>query len=201
MKFSVSDLKRLRVPLAACLGLVLAGAGCYFAADSYLAETKDVRAATAAQRSEVQARLSRATDEEREIRANLQQYKALAARGIIGDEKRLDWVDSIAAIKNQRQLFNISYDIEAQRPLDYPGFAAGSGVDFMVSRMKINLQLLHEQDLLDFIDDLAKRGKSYLSVRSCNVQRLDRSAAGTSLSPRLNAECILDMVTIRNKPA
>jgi hypothetical protein len=201
VKLPGSDLKRLALPIGACLGLVLAGAACYFAADSYRTETQEMRAATAAQRSEVQSKLSRATEEEREIRENLQQYKALVARGIIGEEKRLDWVDDIAAIKTARHLFNIHYDIDAQRALDYPGFAAGSGVNFMVSRMKIEMQLLHEEDLLNFIDDLAKRGKSYVSVRSCNVLRVDRAAAGTSLSPRLRAECILDLITIRNKPA
>jgi len=201
MKLTGSELRRLTLPIGVCLGLVVAGAACYFTADGYRTETQAMQAATAARRSEVQSKLARATEEEREILENVHQYNALVARGIIGEEKRLDWIDDIAAIKNARQLFNIRYDIDAQRALDYPGFAAGSGVDFMVSRMKIDMQLLHEEDLLNFIDDLAKRGKSYLSVRSCNVLRLDRAAAGTLLSPRLRAECTLDLITIRNKPA
>jgi hypothetical protein len=203
MKLGASDLKRLRLPLAAFVVLALAGAACYFAADDYLQETKKLAAATTAQRSEVQTKLASANEEEREIKANLQQYQALAARGIIGEEKRLDWVDTITAIKNERHLFNIGYSIEPQKPLDYPGFAPG-GVNFMVSRVKIEIQLLHEEDLLNFIDDLAKRGRSYLAVRSCDVKRIDRgsSGAGTTLAPRLQASCGFDLITIRhNKPA
>lgn len=202
MKLGASDLKQLRLPLAACVALTLAGVACYLAADDYLRETKKLGAATSAQRAEVQTRLASTNEEEREIRANLQQYQALAARGIVGEEKRLDWIDTITAIKNERRLFSIGYSIEPQKELDYPGFAPGGGVKFVVSRVKIEMQLLHEEDLLNFIDDLAKRGRSYLSVRSCDVQRADRGSGGTTLAPRLRATCVFDLITIRhNKPA
>ena len=203
MKLGASDLKRLRLPLAAGVVLTLAGVACYFAIDDYLQQTKKLGAATSAQRSEVQAKLASATEEEREIKASLQQYQALAARGILGEEERLDWIDTITAIKNERQLFSIGYSIEPQKPLDYPGFTPGGGVNFVVSRVKIDIQLLHEEDLLNFIDDLAKRGRSYLAVRNCDVQRVDRGGgAGTTLAPRLKAACVFDLITIRhNKPA
>ena len=202
MKLGANDFKRLSLPMAACVALAAAGVACYFAADKYLQETKTLAAATTAQRAEVQAKLASATEEEREIRANLQQYQALVARGIIGDEKRLDWIDTITAIKNERRLFNINYSIEAQKELEYPGFTVGGGVNFVVSRTKIEMQLLHEEDLLNFIDDLTKRGRSYLSVRSCDVLRLERGSGGTTLAPRLQAACVFDLITIRlNKPA
>jgi hypothetical protein len=204
MKLGASDLKRLRLPLAAFVVLALAGVASYFAAGDYLQETKKLGVTTTAQRAEVQTKLASANEEEREIKANLQQYQALAARGILGEEKRLDWIDTITAIKNERRLFNIGYSIEPQKELDYPGFAPGGGVKFEFSRVKIEMQLLHEEDLLNFIDDLAKRGRSYLAVRSCDVKRIDRgsSGAGTTLAPRLQASCVFDLITIRhNKPA
>jgi hypothetical protein len=202
MKFGASDLKRLRLPVAACVALALAGAACYFAADDYLQETKKLGASASAQRAEVQAKLASANEEEREIKANLQQYQALAARGIIGEEKRLDWIDTITAIKNERRLFNINYSIEPQRALDYPRFGAGGGVNFVASRVKMDIQLLHEEDLLNFIDDLTKRGKSYLSARSCDVRRAELGSGGTTLASRLQAACVFDLITIRhNKPA
>lgn len=202
MKFGAQDLKQLRLPVAACLALGLAGAACYFAADRYLQDTKKQRAAISAQRIEVQGKLDRANEEEREIKANLQQYRALEARGITGAESRLDWVDTLTAIKNERRLFNITYSIEPQKLLDYPGFGTGSGVYFMNSRVRINLQLLHEEDLLNVIDDLIKRSRLYLSVRSCSIQRTARAGGGTTLAPRLQADCVFDLITIRHtKPA
>ena len=202
MKLRAGDLKWLRLPMATCLVLVLSSVACYLAAGDYLQETKKAGAATSAQRIEVQSRLARATEEEREIKASLQQYQALAARGMVGEEKRLDWVDTITAIKNERRMFNVSYAIEPQKALDYPGFTAGGGADFMMSRVRMEIQLLHEEDLLNFIDDLGKRGKSYLSVRSCDVQRTERGTGGATLAPRLRAACVFDLITIRhNKPA
>ena len=202
MKFRTKDLKQLRLSIAACLALCLASVGCYYAADGYLQYTKKQGASISAQRTEVQGRLDRANEEEREIKANLQQYRALEARGITGEEKRLDWIDSLTAIKNERRLFNITYSIEPQKLLDYPGFGAGSGVYFMSSRVRTNLQLLHEEDLLNVIDDLTKRSKSYMSVRSCDIQRISRAGGGTTLAPRLQADCIFDLITIRHvKPA
>ena len=71
----------------------------------------------------------------------------------------------------------------------------------MSSRVKIDIQLLHEEDLLNFIDDLTKRSKLYLSPRSCEVKRTDRGS-GTVLAPRLQANCVFDLITIRHsKPA
>jgi len=198
MKFSAKDLKQLRLPIAVCLALGLAAAACYVAADGYHEQTKKQRAAVSAQRTEIQGRLDRANEEEREIKANLQQYRALEARGITGEEKRLDWIDTLTAIKNERQLYNISYSIDPQKQLDYPGFAAGGGVYFMASRVKLSLQLLHEGDLFNFLDDLTKRSKLYLSVRSCSIQRMNRPAAGTVLAPRLEADCSVDLITIRH---
>jgi hypothetical protein len=202
MKFGVKDLKQLALPSVVSLALGAAAVACYFAADSFLQQAKAQRAAISVQRTEIQGRLESANEEEREIKANLQQYRALETRGITSEEKRLDWVDTLTAIKNERQLFSISYSIEPQKQLDYPGFSAGSGVYFITSRVKLSLQLLHEEDLLNFLDDLTKRSKLYLSVRSCNVQRTNRPTSGAVLAPRLQADCVVDLITIRHsKPA
>jgi hypothetical protein len=197
MKLGRGDLKRLWLPITASFALILAGAACAFFADDYLQKSRKLGAAATAQRAEVQAKLARANEEKREIEASLQQYQALAARGITGEENRLDWIDTVTAIKRELRLFDISYSIEPQKALDYPGFSPSGDIMFMASRVKISLQLLHEGDLLDFIDALARRGKSYLSVRSCDVRRESRGA-GTALAPRLQADCVFDLITIRH---
>ena len=196
MKLTRADLKHLLFPLIGCIALVLAAvAGGYYAED-FLKKTKRSGISTAEQFREVKQRLARATEEEREIRENLQQYQALIAHGIVGEEKRLDWVDTVTAIKSDRRLFNISYNIAPQKELDYPGFGKTPGVKFMASRVKMSLNLLHEGDLLGFIDDLAKRANPYISVRTCNLRRAPRASAGTALAPRLEADCAFDLITI-----
>jgi hypothetical protein len=148
-----------------------------------------------------QDRVAKATSEEREIRENLAQFQRLVAWGMVGDEKRLDWVESIAQIRAQRKLFKINYDIEAQRTLDYPGVASAGGLEFMSSRMKLELPLLHEEDLLNFLTDLQSAGKAYVSTRKCVLERAEREApqGGRGMVPRLKSDCQLDMITIREK--
>lgn len=197
MKLGRRDLKWLWLPIAVCIVLIVAGAASAYFANGYLLKDKSLATATAAQRAEVQAKLSRANEEELEIEASLKTYQALAARGIIGQENRLDWIDTVTAIKNELHLFDITYNIEPQKVLDYPGFGPGSGVTFMVSRVKMTLKLLHEGDLLNFIDELSRRGRPYLSVRSCDVRR-EGGGSGTTLAPRLLANCIFDLITIKN---
>ena len=171
MKLSRKDLKRLRLPIAGCFVLLLGSAGCYYASNMSLQDAKKRAVDIAAQRTEIQGKLSRATEEEREIEANLKDYQALAAHGIIGEEDRLEWVAAATAIKNERRLYDIRYSIEPQKELDYAGFGSAGAIKFMMSRVKLDMQLLHEEDLLNFIDDLGKRGKPYLSPRSCDVRR------------------------------
>ena len=55
MKLGAGELKRLRLPVAACVVLTIAGAACYFAVNDYLLETKKLAAATSAQRIEAKA--------------------------------------------------------------------------------------------------------------------------------------------------
>jgi hypothetical protein len=131
-------------------------------------------------------------------------YEQMRQRGVVGEQSRLDWIESIARIKNDRKLFEIRYNFDAQRPLDYPGLVATSAADFVVSRLKLDMLLLHEGDLMNFLADLQAGIKAHVSVRNCTVTRIERGAASgaTTLQPRLRAECQVDLVSVRGlKPA
>jgi len=65
--------------------------------------------------------------------------------------------------------------------------------------MRLELPLLHEGDLFAFLGDLSRALKSHVLLRSCSIQRADRGAGDRGLSPRLRADCVLDLVTIRDK--
>jgi hypothetical protein len=200
---SRDDLKRLRIPIALCLILISAGAGALVAAERSMARAQTDKQAANQTKLAAQDRVAKATEEEREIRENLVQFKQLVSWGMVGEEKRLDWVETIAQIRQQRKLFRINYDIEAQRVLDYPGVMPAGGVEFMSSRLKVDMPLLHEEDLLNFLDDLQAARKAYVSPRRCVLERTEREAppGGRGMAPRLRSDCQLDMITIREKIA
>src|SRR3954464_11031528 len=126
-----ADWKRLRWPIAAALLLACVGATCFIASEQYLARAKTAREATRAQRELAQKRVEQVAEEEREIRSNLVSYGKMVKRGMTSQENRLDLIDEIARIKNNRRLFEIRYSIEPQKPLDYAGLTSSGAVDFV----------------------------------------------------------------------
>ena len=171
MNVSRDDLKRLRVPLALALLLSALGVACLATSGYYLDEAKSAREASRLARVGAQERMAKVSEEEREIRENLVHYEQMRRNGMVGEQNRIDWIESIARIKNDRKLFEIRYNIEAQRSLDYPGVVATGAADFVVSRMRLSMLLLHEGDLLNFLADLQAAGKGHVSVR-----KLDRKS-------------------------
>lgn len=204
MNISRNDLRHLRVPIALAILLSALGAACLGVSKYYLDEARAVRDASRLTRIGAQERMAKVAEEEREIRENLVHFERMQKLGVVGEQNRLDWIESIAKIKNARKLFEIRYSIEAQTSVDYPGVVATNAADFVVSRMRLNMLLLHEGDLLNFLSDLQAAGKAHVSVRRCTVNRIARGegASPTSLQPRLRAECLVDLVSIRGiKPA
>ena len=104
-------------------------------------------------------------------------------------------------IQKKRRLFQVQYTLEPQRAVDYPGLTQdqkGGGGTFMASRLKLELLLLHEEDLLNFLADLRAAGGSFASARSCSVSRTGGVfTTGGPMRPRLRASCVVDMITLK----
>jgi hypothetical protein len=198
MRISRQDYRKLGAPAFLALALALTGIGGVAAAEYYLARAKASREAAKLQRQQAQTRVEQVAEEEKEIRQNLVHYQRMVERGMVGQENRLDLIDAIAKIKKDRKLFEIKYNIEPQKPLEYPGIAPAGKLDFVASRMRLDLLLLHEEDLLNFLGDLDRIGKSHVSVRDCTLARVDPGAVPQqSNSPRLRSECQIDLIVLR----
>lgn len=160
------------------------------------------RQATAAHRqalalqAETRARLNRANDDEQEIRAKINRYREILARGRTAPERRLDWVETLQEIKAARRLLGLEYEILPQRRLDEKSAAVG-GYEFFVSPMKIELPLLHENDLFGLIADLAAQVEALVSVRRCRLERLPGQTQPNAAT--LKAQCEIDWITLQEK--
>jgi hypothetical protein len=198
MNIRRQDFKLMRLHAGIAAVLLALGAGAIVASDYYLHQAIEAGDAARAQRAAAQERVSKVSEEEREIRESLIFYQRMQRQGMIGQENRLDWIDAIARIKAERKLFEIKYSIEPQKPLDYSGIVPTRTGDFVVSRMKLDMLLLHEEDLLDFLSDLRASGRFHVSVRHCSLSRIERGtvAPGQALQPRLRSECQIDLITI-----
>jgi len=200
MTLTPADWRKLFAPALAGLAFLAAGGGLIAAASQTLGEARQQFAAAQAERAQNSERLARIAEEEREVREKLQVYQELARLNILGEERRLEWADALTRIRASRELLDLRYRVERQRPLvSVPGKPAN--VDFYSSTMHVTLALLHEEDLLRFLADLRASGNAYYAVRRCAVSRTGQPATGSGLVPRLRAECDIDLITVMDRAA
>lgn len=200
MRFTQEELKRLAVPVLIALALLGAGVALVQSAGTSLAAAQRSLAAAQAERRESTERLARIAEEEREVKEKLDVYQRLRRLNILGDEQRLEWADAITRIRTQRELLDLRYRVERQQLL-YSAVGKPANVDFFASTMKVDLALLHEEDLLRFLADLRDSGNAYYAVRRCAIQRTGQAATGTTIAPRLRADCDIDLITIVDRAA
>ena len=201
MKLPPKTGHRLVGPALVAVALIAAGGVAAAFTSQLLASAQAEQQSAKAERASEQSKLARANDEAREISERIVEYRKLVDRGVVGEERRLDWVDRINAIKAARRLAEVKYVIGAQRLAEYPGIAGGDEVEFLASPMKLDMGLLHEEDLFRFIGDLRGALSALVVVKTCDIQRTAEAGKSRGLAPRLHAVCELDLVTIRDKRA
>jgi hypothetical protein len=200
LTFTTEELKRLAAPLLIGLALLAAGAFLVQMSGDALASAQRSLAAAQKERSESTERLARIAEEEREVSQKLDVYRRLRSLNVLGEERRLEWADAITRIRTQRELLDLRYRVERQQLL-YSAVGKPANVDFFASTMKVDLALLHEEDLLRFLTDLRASGNAYYSVKRCAIQRTGQAATGTTMAPRLRADCEIDLITIVDRAA
>jgi len=195
-----TDLKKLAPALAAMVLLVGGGAALIWTTERSLKSATVELAAARNERAQNREKLSKISEEEREVKEKLEVYRRLRDARVLGDERRLEWADAVARIRKQRELADVRYLVEPQKLLvSLPG--KPGNVDFFASTMKLTMSLLHEGDLLSFLDDLRGSGNAYFLVQRCGMARSGATGAPTSLVPRVQAECTVDLVTILDRGA
>jgi hypothetical protein len=195
-----AEIRRLAAPLALALALVAAGVALVWSAGAALATAQRELAAAQAERRQASERLARIAEEEREVKEKIDLYRRLKQFNILGEEQRLEWADAINRIRRERELLDLRYQVERQRLLlSAPGKPAN--VDFYASTMKVDLALLHEEDLMRFLADLRQSGNAFYSVKKCALTRTGQALGGATISPRLRGECEIDLITVLDRGA
>ncbi len=205
MTLDTKDLKRLQWAIAFLIILSLIGGGAVWTTvQMERSSTKALQDATA-KRKEIQTKLARTSDEQQELTEKLNRFQTLKARGYIGPEQRLNWVEAIDRIKTERRIFKLDYEFAPQRRVDasiLPGGSAAGGFEIMSSQMRLQIHLLHEGELLAFLADLRTGLRSntieaLVLVRSCALERMGPGSADRSSKAQLKADCALEWITVR----
>ena len=152
------------------------------------------RDAAALRQAQTQQRLSQVRTEEQDIKERTRQYQQMEQAGVTGPEKRLDWTELLRDLQRQLRLPGMTYEFGPQLALE-TGPAAGYA--YHSSQLKIQLRLLHEEDLLRFLGRLQREARAMIIIRSCRLAPAAVLAQPGDNASILLADCELQWVTLR----
>ena len=136
-------------------------------------------------------------EEERLIETYLPRYQALEEAGIIGREYRLNWIENLREIAKTLKLPRLTYTIDTQQLFESPLLANGGRFKVFVSRMSLQLGLLHEEDLLRLLRSLDKQVAGLYSVANCTMSRTHSDFLKSATEQNLTASCTLNWFTVK----
>jgi hypothetical protein len=195
--FNRPGLTALRAPIAMLL-LAIAASGAIVAAAKWYAEKERRASADSGQRlQEARSRVETARRERDNLVQSAEVFRTLVERGLLQGERRLDLVELVNSLRAKHQLAALDYEIAAQRPLQLAGGRGFGSIDVLASRVKLRARALHEGDLLGFIDELTQTPQGFYPIDKCTIKRIE--AAPESLQPRIESECTLEWITLREK--
>ncbi|HLY97009.1 MAG TPA: hypothetical protein VKO66_07310, partial [Sideroxyarcus sp.] len=177
-------------------GLALSG-GLISLSNSYLEQSLKDREAAQKRLTEARTQLSAAENDQENMTDYALEYNALVAQKVIGNEQRLDWMEGLEKLREQGSVLDFKYAIAPQQ-----SYAPDPPVDtgnFQLNRsgMTLQIDLLHEEQLLHLVGDMRKELNGWFMLDGCS---LSRTGAADELAP-LKAECTGGWLTMKNKNA
>lgn len=201
-RLTLSELARenlliMRVALILLALSIMTGLGLYFGGTLFKRHHQEQHAQAQQRLDAARQSRARTAAEQEDIRRFLSPYQTLLADKQIGEERRLDWIDALSRIREQRKFFPMEYDIASRRPYTFAGLPSANALKISASRMNIKFPLLHENDLFTLIDDLRTRKAGLFALDHCDITRNPQEKGKPlQLAPNLAAECALDWLTV-----
>lgn len=188
----------IKVPLLVLLAVALfAGVGVWWSS-SKLEQAETARKQQTQANQAAREKLKRSDTEKQLIQQYQGAYRALSARGFIGTENRLTWLESVQQANRDAQLYGFDYSLEPREvvPAPLPLGQTISSVSLRQTVMRIKMPILVEDDLTHFLDALQQRTQSIFRVRMCQISHAATPAPQALNRPELEVECELLWFTV-----
>ena len=131
----------------------------------------------------------------------LDQYRTLYSQykssGLIGEERRLSWIESLESTNEVLRLPTLTYNLNPQEDFQRPDFKLHRDVAVMSSPMDLTIGMLHEEDLFALLEGLSLSIQNLFTVDQCSIVR--QSSVERSLETKktnLRSQCRIRWVTI-----
>ena len=144
--------------------------------------------------SSIRQKTAQSDQEKQVIERYREAYENLQRSGTIGVEQRVNWLDALRAANQAAHTLGVDYQLSQQT--SSPIQLDTAGYKLQQTMMKINIKLLHEEDLPNFLNALeAQRAGLYLLQR-CTLNRNSSGAFSVRFESKLSAECELAWVSL-----
>ncbi|MCG8378114.1 MAG: hypothetical protein MI865_01425, partial [Proteobacteria bacterium] len=125
-------------------------------------------------------------------------YEQFSELGFVGMESRLDWIEALRVSSIELTLPRVSYIIQPQLSAISPveSLLAGDNISVHVSKLELEMSLVHELDLLRFIDELQNSAPGLIKVDACNLDW--QAQPEVQLTPGVNilANCTVQIFSV-----
>jgi hypothetical protein len=191
------DLDALRIPLIVLVATIIGALALVLVSGGFLDDAERTLTQRTAQLREARLRIQNAGEEKEMIGRYLGRYQLLAQAGFVGDEQRINWLDSLRMANEETRIFGVEYDIGSQKPYAYASEFNAGPLLLQESVMQLRFRLLHEEDLPRFFGALGRYGGGYFTVDQCTMRRMRTGDLDRSIQPNLATECEVRWLTIR----
>lgn len=157
---------------------------------------QDYRQAQAEFRN-ITSRYLKIDEQEEIIRTYYPRFLVLYKQGVIGAERRLDWLESIQRASDELKIPGLRYEISSQQPARVEWPLDTGRFRLYSSNMTINLNMLHELDLLRLLESLERMNNGFFSVTDCDMNRRRMPLDLSMDSPNVTASCNIRWYSIR----
>ena len=193
MKFSQADMPHIRLSLTILLITLALGGSAVFFSQRFASDAQKAQSEAQQQLDAARSRLKAAQEDQENMATYTKEYSAIQRREIIGEEQRLNLIEELEALRQRNRVLDFKYAIAPQQTFK-PVVAMDSGnFDLKLSAMTLQLELLHEGQLIKLFDSLRRDMHGWFILDKCTLERSSGTAA------QLRADCAGGWLTLKNR--
>jgi len=206
LKKNAIEWQPLKMPIALLLIGSIVGFLMVFVSYQYDKKIQEKFSRTETSLKELQKRHEESQKNLAIVKTAYPQYQNLKTLHFFDNETAsLNWVSWLKTLQEDIKIFELNYEFNVQQPIIIPILNKKlNGVEFFISEIKLNLQILHLGDLFNLIQGLKKYNQSPLfNLKSCEIKRKHSANFAWQQNPSqplLEAVCTLQWYSAKLKP-
>ncbi len=165
----------------------------------YLAEHEADAANQNQAMAEANSKLFGILDNKRLLSSYGDQYQNLVARGVVGNEQRLEWVDAIKSRIEALKLPELFYKVQPQKKFESPYIEQSEGLVVTQSQIELTFGIYHSEDLINLLSEVEQQIAGAFHVESCKLTRIEKRFSYFKDNTNMKAICNINWFTLHPK--